>query len=78
MKTHKMEIAINLITVCCLILIALVGYAAFKENELKDRFDYICRDSGGIPLRSTYHYDPKENTIHYVCLRSTSVMDIEE
>ena len=67
----------NFIVFTSLMLVALVGYAAWKEAELKDTFDIVCRDSGGIPLRATYHYDPKTNTIHYVCLKQTSVMDVE-
>ena len=67
----------NLLTVITLMLVASVGYASWKEYELKDKFDAVCRDSGGIPLRATYHYDPKTNKIHYVCLKQTSVMDVE-
>jgi hypothetical protein len=73
-----MEKVANMFVVVSLIIFALTGYAAYKENELTDKFDYICRDSGGIPLRATYHYDPKDNKIHYVCLKSTSIMEIEE
>jgi len=73
-----MEKAANLIIATSLLLLALTGYAAYKEEEIKQRFDYVCRDAGGIPLRATYHYDPKENKMHYVCLKTTSVMDLEE
>lgn len=67
----------NFIFFVSLMLVALVGYATWKESELKETFDAVCRDSGGIPLRATYHYDPKDNKIHYVCLKQTSVMDVE-
>ncbi len=67
----------NFLILASLMLVALVGYDTWKEAELKDKFDVLCRDSGGIPLRATYHYDPKTNKIHYVCLKQTSVMDVE-
>ena len=45
----------NFVMFASLMLVALVGYATWKETELKDTFDVICRDSGGIPLKATYH-----------------------
>lgn len=71
------DIIINTVLALSVVLVVVTGYAAWKENELKELFDNECRSSGGIPLRATYHYDPKENKIHYVCLKQTSVMDIE-
>lgn len=71
------DFAIKIIIVLSALVLGAATYAAMKEGELKDNFDKVCRDSGGIPLRATYHYDPKENKIHYVCLRQTSIMDVE-
>ena len=71
------DIVINTIIVIAVFVVLLAGYAAWKENDIKDRFDVECKAAGGIPLRSTYHYDPKDNTIHYVCLKDTSVMNIK-
>lgn len=68
---------LNVVIGLIILLVIVTVYAAVKENELKSGFDEVCRTSGGIPLRATYHYDPKENKIHYVCLRQTSVMDVE-
>ena len=68
----------KLLTILSLLLLGSVGYASWKENDMKDTFDKDCYESGGIPLRSTYHYDPKENKIHYVCLKQTSVMNLKE
>lgn len=67
----------RIVVAALLVIMAAVAYASVKEEELKAAFDAKCRDSGGIPLRSTYHYDAKENKIHYVCLKITSVMDVE-
>jgi hypothetical protein len=67
----------KLIVAAVIIIISAVAVASMKEEELKTAFDLKCRDAGGIPLRSTYHYDAKENKIHYVCLKITSVMDVE-
>jgi len=52
-------------------------YAAINEGDLKAGFDTKCKDAGGIPLRSTYLYDAKDNVIHYVCLKTTSIMKID-
>lgn len=67
----------KLVLAALIVILSAVAYASVKEEELKTAFDATCKDAGGIPLRSTYHYDPKENKIHYVCLKITSVMDIE-
>lgn len=73
-----LDIIVNTILVLSVFVFGVGIYAAYKENYLKERFDVECRSSGGIPLKSTYHYDPVKNKIHYVCLKQTSVMDIEE
>ena len=82
MKTERRisaaDIVINTIWVLFVIFIGVSLYAAYKENGIKEKFDIECKSSGGIPLRSTYHYDPVTNKMHYVCLKQTSVMDIEE
>lgn len=71
------DIVINTVLVLSVFVVGLSIFAAYKENDLKEKFDIECKSSGGIPLRSTYHYDPVNNKIHYVCLKQTSVMDIE-
>ena len=77
MKTSAMDIVINTVLALSVVVVLITGYAAWKESEIKEIFDETCRSAGGIPLRATYHYDPKENKMHYVCLRQTSVMDVE-
>jgi hypothetical protein len=72
-----LDYLIKIIIGLSVFILGLTVYAAIKEGELKDAFDQVCRDSGGVPLRATYHYDPKENKIHYVCLKYTSIMNVE-
>lgn len=71
------DVIINTILALSVFVIGAGMYAAWKENELKEKFDVECKSSGGIPLKSTYHFDPVTNKIHYVCLKQTSVMDVE-
>lgn len=71
------DIIINTIWALSVVVFLIAAYAVWKENDLKDKFDDDCRKAGGIPLKSTYHYDPKENKIHYVCLSKSSALDVE-
>ena len=72
-----LDILANVVGIIAAIGFMLFVYATWTVELGKEKFDDNCKSAGGIPLRSTYHYDVKDNKIHYVCLRQTSVMHVE-
>lgn len=71
------EILSNVLMIITMVLFGLLVFATWSVELGKDKFDDNCRNAGGIPLRSTFHYDAKDKKIHYVCIKQTSIMHVE-
>lgn len=70
-----MDVIIQIIFFLGIIFASILVYGSYKEQNFKADFDKHCFEAGGIPLRSTYLYDKKQNRIEYVCLSVNAVID---
>jgi len=77
MNRKIMEFVLNTMTFLSVVMVCIIVYAAYEDYNRKQVFDQNCLDSGGIPLKYTYHYDRKQNRIEYTCLSVNAIIDVE-
>jgi len=77
MNKKLIEALLNVMTFLSIVLLSIIVYAAYEEQQHKEAFDNMCLEAGGIPLKYTYHYDRRQNKIEYTCLSVNAVIDVE-